>query len=52
METTAASRRQMVVTSLGGGDVVSGIGVGRGICPDEADYGRSVHFDATNSEPM
>ena len=42
----------MGVTPLGGGDAVGGIGGGRGIRPDEADYGRAVHFNATNSGPM
>ena len=42
----------MVVTPLGGVDAVGGIGGGRGIRPDEADYSCAVHFDATNSGPM
>ena len=37
---------------LGVGNTVVGNGGGRGICPEEAEYGCAVHCNATNSRPM
>ena len=37
---------------LGGGDSGGGFGVVGGICIEDAEYGREVYFDATDSGPM
>ena len=39
-------------TPLGGGDVEGGLGVGLGIRPEEAEYSRAVHCEATNYRPL
>ena len=47
-----ASRQQIGVHPLGGGDAVDRIGGGRCIRPDEEAYGCALHSDVTNPGPM
>ena len=44
----ASSRQKSVLPPIGGGDVGDGVGGGRGVCPKEAEYGRTVYCDATD----
>ena len=46
--TTAAYMRKMEEPLLGVGNTVGGLGGGRGICPEEAEYDHSVHYDTTD----
>ena len=48
MSTMAAYGRQMGVTPLDGGNTGGGLGGGRYIHNEEAEQGRSVHFETTN----
>ena len=50
--TTAASGRKMEETFLGVGNTVGGLGGVRGICPEEEEYGHSVHYNTTNYKPL
>ena len=50
--TTSASGRKMGLSLLGVGNTGCWIGGGRDICPEEAEYGRAVHCDETNSRPL
>ena len=50
--TTAASRRKTEEPLIGVGYTVGGLGGGRGICPEEAEYDHSVHYDTTDYKPL
>ena len=47
--TTAASGQNMGLPFLGGDDTGGGLGGVRGICPEEEEYGCTVHCNATDS---
>ena len=50
--TTAASGQKMEEPLLGVGNTVGGLGGDRGICPEEAEHGHSVHYDTTDYKPL
>ena len=50
--TTEVSGRKMGLPLFGGDNTGGRIGIYRGICPEEAEYSRTVHCDATDSRPL
>ena len=44
--------QELVVPNFGYGNALCGILRGRGICAEESEYSRAIHFDATNSRPL
>ena len=50
--TTAASGWKMEESLLGVGNTVGGIVGGRGICPEEAEYVHSVHYNTIDLKPL
>ena len=46
--TTAASGQNILLPFLGGDNMVGGLGGGRGICPEEVEYGCAVHCNAAD----
>ena len=47
-----ASGWKLGIPTLGGGDLVGGVGQGGGVCIEEAEYSRAVHYDATDYGPL